>query len=198
MKQKIYYLSLTSLAFFLFTCGSKKSESKYPSKPKSEIVKASAKKKDKKKDKRKSKSNGIAIEYKVIESARKSKSAPDFRYGNINGVKFDKLIKDKELPTVSGNRLNFKSTWAYDPLSKSDGSGAMIKIDSKFYKINYGIPRPDVNRYTKLDKVLNCGIQGTVNISSLKPGVHNLSICLLGSNKKYYLESSPVQFAIIK
>lgn len=146
------------------------------------------------KEKRGVKSKIITLKNAELFKARESKKQPAYRFGKVNNIQVDNMLKKNQRINIRGKYLNFKNAWAYDNLSKKAGSGAMIRIDNKYYEIKYGVPRPDVSKYLKLKETINCGITGKVDISNLKTGQHSMTICLRGTNKLYYLESEPIKF----
>ncbi len=184
-----YVLLLNLILLFTFSCCSSES---VEGKTKDETKTVLPIKKNKKKGKSTSKVQ--MLNRTQLLKARQTKKKPAYRFGKINEIQFDKLAKQKKQIFIKDNFLHFTNTWAYDNLSNKAGAGAMIRIDKEYYKIQYGISRPDVSKYLKLRNTLNCGIVGKVDISKLKPGMHTLSICLLGTNKLYYLESDPIKF----
>jgi len=136
----------------------------------------------------------IRIKRNQIRNKKNAGSKFAYRFGKINNINFDKFSKNKSNIVIKEDTLTFSNTWAYDLLSNADGAGALIQIDNNFYKINYGVKRTDVRKYSKSENVGFCGIKGQIDISKLQKGKHSIAMLLLGTNRNYYYKSKSIDF----
>jgi hypothetical protein len=79
--------------------------------------------------------------------------------------------------------------WAIDSPNKLPASNVDVVIDGIPYAAHYGVPRKDVAAYLKDNRYETSGFEFSMPAGVLAKGSHTLSIRVVGSDGKSYVQS---------
>jgi hypothetical protein len=88
------------------------------------------------------------------------------------------------------------SGWAIDESTKALASNVDVVLDGVPYAARYGVPRPDVAAYLKDAKYERSGYEYSIPVSQLPKGAHTVSIRVVMSDAKTYVQSPDVMVTV--
>jgi len=87
--------------------------------------------------------------------------------------------------------------WAVDPVRKDAGSGVEVVVDGVVYPATSGIKRGDVADHFQIPGYMASGYAVEIPAHSLAKGQHQVTVRVIATDGRTYLESPPLIFTLL-
>jgi hypothetical protein len=125
-------------------------------------------------------------ELKLLNALPCLSQATDFSIDSINSEMISADLKEALEVFCDGENPLYIKGWAIDRSYGSPAAGVIVCINGRFYRAQYGIPRPDIALHFQNDSYINSGFEVLIPFSEVKDGRQILSLKIMSADQKYF------------
>jgi ABC-type polysaccharide/polyol phosphate transport system ATPase subunit len=138
-------------------------------------------------------------ELKLLNALPSLSQTTEFSIDAINNQMISADLKGALEVFCDGEKPLHIKGWAIDRKHESPASGVIVCVNDRFYKAQYGTPRPDIALHFQNDSYIHSGFEVLIPFSEVKDGRQILSLRIMSADQEYcYSPDYKILFSVHK